>query len=184
MALISSKGLRYGQSFIIMRFQPFFSDSSSSSEDEEVQETVAPAPTPAVLTAPLTSTRTPKVKKMVSKMPKPILHVKSIGGKKSQGNRQARRHENSLFPLFSLLVFLPPFFLSVCFLLNMATDLDEDFAEVNINDLVETTVSAFAQLLLSKNKMKVRQSDLRDVGYMLNMLYTLQSLCPLSRGPL
>jgi hypothetical protein len=44
----------------------------------------------------------------------------------------------------------------VCFLLNLATDLDEDFAEVNINDLVETTISAFAQLLLSKNKMKVR----------------------------
>jgi len=43
----------------------------------------------------------------------------------------------------------------VCFLLNLATDLDEDFAEVNINDLVETTISAFAQLLLSKNKMKV-----------------------------
>jgi len=44
----------------------------------------------------------------------------------------------------------------VCFLLNLATDLDEDFAEVNINDLLETTVSAFAQLLLNKNKMKVR----------------------------
>ncbi len=44
----------------------------------------------------------------------------------------------------------------MCFLLNLATDLDEDFAEVNINDLVETTISAFAQLLLSKNKMKVR----------------------------
>jgi hypothetical protein len=43
----------------------------------------------------------------------------------------------------------------VCFLLNLATDLDEDFAEVNINDLVETTISAFAQLLLCKNKMKV-----------------------------
>jgi hypothetical protein len=38
----------------------------------------------------------------------------------------------------------------------MATDLDDDFAEVNMNDLVETTISAFAQLLLSKNKMKVR----------------------------
>jgi hypothetical protein len=44
----------------------------------------------------------------------------------------------------------------VCFLLNLATDLDEDFAEMNINDLVETTISAFAKLLLSKNKMKVR----------------------------
>ena len=42
----------------------------------------------------------------------------------------------------------------MCFLLNLATDLDEDFAEVNINDLVETTISAFAQLLLNKNKMK------------------------------
>jgi hypothetical protein len=38
----------------------------------------------------------------------------------------------------------------------MATDLDDDFAEVNMNDLVETTISAFAQLLLNKNKMKVR----------------------------
>jgi hypothetical protein len=47
-------------------------------------------------------------------------------------------------------------FILVCFLLNLATDLDEDFAEVNINDLVETTISAFAELLLSKNKMKVR----------------------------
>jgi hypothetical protein len=38
----------------------------------------------------------------------------------------------------------------------MATDLDGDFAEVNMNDLVETTISAFAQLLLSKANMKVR----------------------------
>lgn len=45
----------------------------------------------------------------------------------------------------------------VCFLLNLARDLEEDFAEVNIHDLVETSVSAFAQLLLSKSKMKVRE---------------------------
>jgi len=82
-------------------------------------------------------TERPRSKKIVSKIPKPILHVKNVGGKKSQGNRQARRHEN------------------MCFLLNLATDLDEDFAEVNINALVETTISAFAQLLLSKNKMKM-----------------------------
>lgn len=37
-----------------------------------------------------------KVKKTVSKIAKPILHLKNVGGKKSQGNRQARRHENSL----------------------------------------------------------------------------------------
>jgi hypothetical protein len=114
-----------------------FSDSSSLSEDEVVQEnTSIPAP-PVIPTVPITSNRTSKVKKPVSKMPKPTLHVKNIGGKKSQGHRQARRHEN------------------MCFLLNLATDLDEDFAEVNINDLVETTISAFAQLLLSKNKMKI-----------------------------
>jgi len=71
-------------------------------------------------------------------MPKPILHLKTNGnGKKSQGQRQAKRHEN------------------MCFLLNLATDLDEDFAEVNINDLVDTTISAFAKLLLDKNKMKM-----------------------------
>jgi hypothetical protein len=58
----------------------------------------------------------------------------------------------------------------VCFLLNLATDLDEDFAEVNINDLVESTISAFAQLLLSKNKMKVRYSTL-DIKYALLNLF-------------
>jgi hypothetical protein len=58
----------------------------------------------------------------------------------------------------------------VCFLLNLATDLDEDFAEVNINDLVESTISAFAQLLLSKNKMKVRYSTL-DIKYILLNLF-------------
>ncbi|CAF0988380.1 unnamed protein product [Adineta ricciae] len=114
----------------------FDGSSSSSSEDEEVQENpIAPATVAAAV--PVTRTRTPKVKKPVSKMPKPILHVKNIGGKKSQGNRQSRRHEN------------------MCFLLNLARDLDEDFAEISINDLVETTISAFAQLLLNKNKMKV-----------------------------
>jgi len=114
-----------------------FSDSSTSSDDEVVQENISLPPPPVVQSAPLTTNRTPKVKKIVSKIPKPILHVKNVGGKKSQGNRQARRHEN------------------MCFLLNLATDLDEDFAEVNINALVETTISAFAQLLLSKNKMKM-----------------------------
>ncbi|CAF3727785.1 unnamed protein product [Rotaria socialis] len=118
--------------------EPLTSDAaSSSSDDEEVHENVI-LPTPAILSAaPLTSTRAHKVKKLASKIPKPTLQIKNIGGKKSQGHRQARRHEN------------------MCFLLNLATDLDEDFAEVNINDLVETTVSAFAQLLLSKNKMKI-----------------------------
>jgi hypothetical protein len=72
-----------------------YSDSSSSSEDEEVQGNIS-APS-AILTGPLTSNRILKVKKAVSKMPKPILHIKNIGGKKSQGHRQARRHENSLF---------------------------------------------------------------------------------------
>ncbi len=52
----------------------------------------------------------------------------------------------------------------MCFLLNLATDLDDDFAEVNINDLVETTISAFAQLLLSKNKMKVRYFIFKDIN--------------------
>ncbi|CAF1151083.1 unnamed protein product [Adineta steineri] len=113
--------------------------TSSSSEDEDIQENVVISALPTITPVPLTSTRTPKVKKTVSKIPKPILHVKNIGGKQSQGHRQARRHEN------------------MCFLLNLATDLDEDFAEVNINDLVDTTISAFAQLLLSKNKMKIWQ---------------------------
>ncbi|CAF0753037.1 unnamed protein product [Rotaria sp. Silwood1] len=112
-------------------------DATSSSEDEETHEnTIVPVPA-TISTVPLTSNRTPKIKKTTSKIPKPILQVKNIGGKKSQGHRQARRHEN------------------MCFLLNLAKDLDEDFAEVNINDLVETTISAFAQLLLSKNKMKI-----------------------------
>ncbi|CAF3872232.1 unnamed protein product [Rotaria sp. Silwood2] len=112
--------------------------SPSSSEDEETHEsTFVPAP-PTITVVPLTtSNRTPKIKKSTSKIPKPILQIKNIGSKKSQGHRQARRHEN------------------MCFLLNLAKDLDEDFAEVNINDLVETTISAFAQLLLSKNKMKI-----------------------------
>jgi hypothetical protein len=72
------------------------SESSSSSDDEAVQENI---PVPAALALPtvsITSNRTPKVKKAASKIPKPILHVKNIGGKKSQGHRQARRHENSL----------------------------------------------------------------------------------------
>jgi len=60
---------------------------------------VASAPS-AILTDPLTSHRTHKVKKTTSKIPKPILHVKHIGGNKSQGHRQARRHENSLFIYF------------------------------------------------------------------------------------
>ncbi|UJR35924.1 hypothetical protein I4U23_028666 [Adineta vaga] len=114
-----------------------FDDSSSSSEDEEAQENVIVPIPPTNTTIPLTTNRTLKVKKPLSKMPKPILQVKSIGSKQSQGNRQSRRHEN------------------MCFLLNLARDLDEDFAEVNISDLVETTISAFAQLLLSKNKMKI-----------------------------
>ena len=46
---------------------------------------------------------------------------------------------------------------AVFFLLNLAKDLDEDFAEVTINDLVETTISVFAQLLLNKNQMKVKK---------------------------
>ncbi len=62
-----------------------------------VQENISvPAPS-AISIVPLTSNRMPKVKKTVSKIPKPILHVKNVGGKKSQGHRQARRHENSLF---------------------------------------------------------------------------------------
>lgn len=63
----------------------------------------------------------------------------------------------------------------VCFLLNLATDLDEDFAEVNINDLVETTISAFAQLLLCKNKMKVSHflSDKIIYLYIIIIFYTL-----------
>jgi len=60
-----------------------------------VQENLSvPAP-PVTPIVPLTSNRTPKVKKTASKIPKPILHIKNIGGKKSQGHRQARRHENS-----------------------------------------------------------------------------------------
>jgi len=112
-------------------------DDDDDEVENEVQVNVPQeeAPTPVV---PTPIVRPVKVKKPVSKMPKPILHVKSLGGKKSQGNRQARRHEN------------------MCFLLNLARDLDEDFAAaVNIHDLVETTVSAFAQLLLNKNKMKI-----------------------------
>lgn len=58
----------------------------------------------------------------------------------------------------------------VCFLLNLARDLDEDFAEVNINDLVETTISAFAQILLSKNNMKVRKIFHFRIN---NIFYTL-----------
>lgn len=112
-------------------------DGSSSSEDDEMDlGTTVPAPSD-VHSSVLTTVRPPKVKKSVSKMPKPMIHVKSIGGKKSQGNREARRHEN------------------MCFLLNLARDLDEDFAAVNIHDLVETTVSAFAQLLLNKSQMKI-----------------------------
>ena len=57
----------------------------------------------------------------------------------------------------------------VCFLLNLARDLEEDFAEVNIHDLVETSVSAFAQLLLNKSKMKVRER-----GSSLEYLWWLQ----------
>ncbi|CAF0756021.1 unnamed protein product [Rotaria sordida] len=114
-----------------------FNDSTASSEDEETHENIVVSAPPTNSTVPLTSNRTPKIKKSMSKMPKPTLQVKNIGGKKSQGNRHARRHEN------------------MCFLLNLAKDLDEDFAEVNINDLVDTTISAFAQLLLSKNKMKI-----------------------------
>ena len=83
-------------------FYYFFSDSSSSSDEEGVQQSL-PASTPVVVSlAPITTTRTPKVKKPISKVPKPILHVKNIGGKKSQGHRQARRHENSLLMIIIL----------------------------------------------------------------------------------
>ena len=53
------------------------------------------------------------------------------------------------------------FLLSVCFLLNLAARLGtEDFAAaVNIHDLVETSVSAFAQLLLSKSKNESKNDD-------------------------
>ena len=120
--------------------------------------TAVPAPSDAQPSV-LTTARPPKVKKSVSKMPKPMLHVKSIGGKKSQGNRQAKRHENSGCLPSSLASHRAPISLvPVCFLLNLARDLDEDFAAVNIHDLVETTVSAFAQLLLNKSQMKVKKT--------------------------
>lgn len=45
--------------------------------------------------------------------------------------------------------------ISVCFLLNLTKDLDEDFAEVRFDDIVETTMSAFAEVLLNKRNMKV-----------------------------
>lgn len=101
------------------------SSSSSSSDDEQPVE---------IETPPI---RIVKTKKIQSKIPKPILHVKNLGGKKSQGNRQTRRHEN------------------MCFLLNLTKDLDEDFAEVRFDDIVETTMSAFAEVLLNKRNMKI-----------------------------
>lgn len=65
----------------------------------------------------------------------------------------------------------------MCFLLNLATDLDEDFAEVNIHDLVDTTISAFAQLLLSKNKMKVGYIYILTKFYLLlSSSFTIYSL--------
>ena len=59
----------------------------------------------------------------------------------------------------------------MCFLLNLTSDLDDDFAEMNMNDLVETTVSAFAQLLLSKNKMKVRLALAEYHCLLLNIVF-------------
>lgn len=70
----------------------FTSDTSSSSEDEEVHTNVV-VPAPPIV--PVTPSRPPKVKQITSKIPKPILQIKNFGGKKSQGHRQARRHENS-----------------------------------------------------------------------------------------
>lgn len=159
----------------------FSSDSSSSNEDEEVVPQSAPLvpPTPALnASIPAVSNRTLKVKKTVSKIPKPILHVKNVSGKQSQGNRQARRHENSLFSKISPKHCFHPGLILVCFLLNLAADLDEDFAEVNINDLVETTISAFAQLLLSKNKMKVSPLHYKSIlfVYIFELFYPFYSL--------
>ena len=143
------------------------------------------APVAVAATVPVTRTRTPKVKKPVSKMPKPVLHVKNIGGKKSQGNRQSRRHENSQLQISIHVSIISIFVILVCFLLNLARDLDEDFAEININDLVETTISAFAQLLLNKNKMKVSAFDSINMFAVYPcFFYTLQFICPLTRGPL
>lgn len=85
-----------------MIFIAFFSDSSSSDDEEEVQQSLAESTAVVVSSVPITTTRTSKVKKPISKVPKPILHVKSIGGKKSQGHRQARRHENSLLMIIIL----------------------------------------------------------------------------------
>ena len=61
----------------------------------------------------------------------------------------------------------------------MATDLDGDFAEVNMNDLVETTISAFAQLLLSKAKMKVRHLFFQQLTN-ISFIITLQFIVYLS----
>lgn len=73
----------------------------------------------------------------------------------------------------------------VCFLLNLARDLDEDFASaVNFEDLVETTISAFAQLLLSKSKMKVRRRTTNE--WMNDCMAASESIysLPLTRGSL
>lgn len=91
-------------------FNYFTSDSSSSSDEEEVQQAVSASAPEVLPSIPLTSNRTPKVKKSVSKIAKPILQVKNIGGKKSQGHRQARRHENSL-----LMIITPSFTLAITF---------------------------------------------------------------------
>ncbi len=86
---------------IIWHFFYNSDSSSSSSDNDEVHET---STVPVISNVPLTISRTTKVKKPASKIPKPILHVKNIGGKKSQGHRQARRHENSLSIYYSILL--------------------------------------------------------------------------------
>ncbi|CAF0893507.1 unnamed protein product [Didymodactylos carnosus] len=79
-------------------------------------------------------------------------HVQSISLSTKTKSNRARRQKQILSRIPKPLLQSK---FHVCFLLNLAADLDEDFAEVNINDLVDNTVSAFAQLLLNKNKMKM-----------------------------
>jgi hypothetical protein len=82
------------------------SSDSVSDDDEDIHvNTVVSMPSAPENVSPPT-TRTSKVKKLVSKMPKPMLHVKSLGGKKSQGNRQVRRHENSSFRFIVHMLFV------------------------------------------------------------------------------
>lgn len=72
-----------------------FSESSSSSSDDETHENT---PAPVVVEPerdPPTKTRIAKKQNLLAKLPKPTLHVKSLGGKRSQGNREVRRQENS-----------------------------------------------------------------------------------------